>query len=69
MTISKLTLKSSADEPVRRVWMPPVLQGDFLTDLGSLALLSVVCQASGRGLCHGAGKQFEEQGPHRFREL
>ena len=32
-----------------RVWMPPVLQGDFLTFFG-LALLSVVCQASGRGL-------------------
>ena len=32
-----------------RVWMPPVLQGDILTFLG-LVLLSVVCQASGRGL-------------------
>ena len=28
-----------------RVWMPPVLQGDFLTSC-SAALLSLVCQAS-----------------------
>lgn len=35
----------------------------------NMALLSVVCQASDRGLSHGAGMQFEEQGPHRFREL
>jgi hypothetical protein len=35
----------------------------------SMALLSVVCQASDRGLSHGAGMQFEEQGPHRFKEL
>ena len=34
----------------------------------SMALLSVVCQASDRGLSHGAGMQFEEQCPHRFRE-
>ena len=46
---------------------------DFASDFFRLhlqhALLSVVCQASDRGLCHGAGMQFEEQGPHRFREL
>lgn len=41
----------------------------FLTDFGGLALLSVVCQASGRDLRHGAGMQFEGLGPHRFREL
>jgi hypothetical protein len=49
--------------------MPPVLQGYFSDFFGSMALLSVVCQASSRGLRHGAGMQFEEQGPHRFREL
>ena len=34
-----------------------------------MALLSVVCQASDRGLRHGAGMQFEAQYPHRFKEL
>jgi hypothetical protein len=49
--------------------MPPVLQGCSSDFFGSMALLSVVCQAFGRGLCHVAGMQFEELGPHRFREL
>lgn len=48
---------------------PRFCAGFLLTGFGGLALLSVVCQASGRDLRHGAGMQFEEQGPHRFREL
>ena len=49
--------------------MPPLLQGDFLTFFG-VEHLSVVCQASVRGLKRqGAGMQFEEQVSHRFREL
>lgn len=39
------------------------------TSFAAWRLLSVVCQASDRGLRHGAGMQFEEQGPHRFKEL
>ena len=38
-------------------WMPPVSQGDFLTFAGS-ALLSVVCQASGRGYKRATGPVF-----------
>lgn len=50
-------------------WMPPVLQGDFLTFLG-LALLSVVCQASYGGLMvPRAGMHFEGRRPHRFSEV
>jgi hypothetical protein len=52
-----------------RVWMPPVLQGNSSDNLCDMALLSVVCQASDRGLRHGAGMLFEELGPHRFKEL
>jgi hypothetical protein len=51
-----------------RVWMPPILQGVLPTSSAAWPL-SVVCQALGRGLCHVAGMQFQEQGPHRFREL
>ena len=54
---------------VGRVWMPPTLQGFSSDFFCSMLLLSVVCQASHRGQRHGAGMQFEEQGPHRFREL
>lgn len=49
--------------------MPPTLQGFSSDFFCSMLLLSVVCQASDRGLRHGAGMQFEEQGPHRFKEL
>lgn len=47
----------------------PDFARSFVRLVCSMALLSVVCQASDRGLSHGAGMQFEEQGPHRFREL
>jgi hypothetical protein len=51
------------------VWMAPILRGFSSDFFCSVLLLSVVCQASYRGLRHGAGMQFEEQSPHRFREL
>jgi hypothetical protein len=53
-----------------RVWMPPDLQGDFFGDIlarrfyrSCVRPLVVACFAP------RAGMQFEEQGPHRFREL
>jgi transposase len=42
--------RSSSRARTRRVWMPPVLQGDSLTGLRKRALQSVVCQAFDRGL-------------------
>lgn len=35
------------------MWMPPALQGFSSDFFYSVVLLSVVCQASGRGLRHG----------------
>ena len=49
-----------------RVWMPPVLPRIFLTRFSAS-----IGRVSGPGcdLRHGADMQFEEQGPHWFREL
>jgi hypothetical protein len=56
--------------PKYRVWMPPVLQGDFFDGCDGLELLSRVCQASYCGLIvPWARMQFEERVLHRFREL
>ena len=53
-----------------RVWMPPIWQGDFFGNISARRFyrscvrpLVVACCAP------RAGMQFEEQGPHRFREL
>ncbi len=47
----------------------PGFASDFLT-FCSWALVSLVCQASSCGSkSPRAGMQFEERGPHRFREL
>jgi hypothetical protein len=73
-TFSPSTWRSAASRYVRRhregrVWMPPVLQGDFLT-FWRLGAISLVCQACSCGSkLPLAAMQFEERGPHRFREL
>jgi len=69
LTLPREVSRSALRIGVGRVWMPPVLQEDFLI---IFAVGTCIGRVSGlfRGVVYAlAGMQFEEQSPHRFREL